>query len=119
MKIEGDRDKMIDTMYNIVMPDVKRKLCNMLPSKFDELMNSSQKYNRYISILNKSFETYKTKIKYVYFITISKCNKVYLTCRRGREVKAGIPHSSGVGRRGFDPRQLRRTKHAFFPPLAI
>ena len=23
------------------------------------------------------------------------------------------------GRRGFDPRQLRRTKRAFFPPLAI
>jgi hypothetical protein len=39
--------------------------------------------------------------------------------RRGREVKAGIPHSSGVGQRGFDPRQLRRTKRAFLPPLAI
>ena len=38
---------------------------------------------------------------------------------RGREVKAGIPRSSGVGRRGFDPRQLRRTKRAFFQPLAI
>jgi hypothetical protein len=23
------------------------------------------------------------------------------------------------GRRGFDPRQLRRTKRAFFPPLVI
>ena len=43
VKIEGDRDKMIDTMYNIVMPDVNRKLCNMLPRKFDELMNSSKK----------------------------------------------------------------------------
>ncbi len=40
-------------------------------------------------------------------------------CRRGREVKASIPHSSGMGRRGFDPRQLRRTKRAFFPSLAI
>jgi hypothetical protein len=39
--------------------------------------------------------------------------------RRSREVKAGIPCSSGAGRRGFDPRQLRRTKRAFFPPLAI
>ncbi len=45
--------------------------------------------------------------------------KLQIPCRRGREVKAGIPHSSGVGRRGFDPRQLRRTKRAFFPPLAI
>ncbi len=26
MKIEGDRDKIIDTIYNIVMPDVNRKL---------------------------------------------------------------------------------------------
>jgi hypothetical protein len=34
-------------------------------------------------------------------------------CCRGRVVGAGIPHSSGVGRRGFDPRQLRRTKCAF------
>jgi hypothetical protein len=64
MKIEGDRDKMIDTMYNIVMPDVNRKLANALPRKFDELMNSSKKYNRYAS--------YQTKNKYVYFIIISK-----------------------------------------------
>ncbi len=42
-----------------------------------------------------------------------------LACRSGRMVKAGIPHSSGVGRRGFDPRQLRRTKRAFFPLFAI
>ncbi len=79
MKIEGDRDKMIDTMYNIIMPDVNRKLCNALPRKFDELMNSSKKYNRYESIYNKSFESYKTKNKYVYFIIISKSNEVYLT----------------------------------------
>jgi hypothetical protein len=46
-------------------------------------------------------------------------NMVTYPCRRGREVKAGIPHSSGVGRRGFDPHQLRRTKRAFFPPSAI
>jgi hypothetical protein len=38
---------------------------------------------------------------------------------RSREVKAGIPCSSGVGWRGFDPRQPRRTKRALFPPLAI
>ncbi len=37
----------------------------------------------------------------------------------GREVKAGAPCSSGAGRRGFDPRQLLRTRRAFFPPLAI
>ena len=79
IKIEGDRDKMIDTMYNIVMPDVNRKLCNMLPRKFDELLNSSKKYNRYVNILNKSYEAYKTKNKYVYFIIISKSNEVYLT----------------------------------------
>jgi hypothetical protein len=79
IKIEGDRDKMIDTMYNIVMPDVNRKLANALPRKFDELMNSSKKYNRYVNILNKSYEAYKTKNKYVYFIIISKSNEVYLT----------------------------------------
>ncbi len=38
---------------------------------------------------------------------------------RSREVKAGIPCSSGAGRCGFDPRQLRRTKRVFFPPLAV
>jgi hypothetical protein len=38
---------------------------------------------------------------------------------RSGEVEAGIPCSSRAGRRGFDPRQLRRTKRAFFPPLAI
>ena len=79
MKIEGDREKMIDTMYNIVMPDVNRKLANALPRKFDELMNSTKKYNRYESIYNKSYEAYKTKNKYVYFIIISKSNEVYLT----------------------------------------
>ena len=79
MKIEGDRDKIIDTIYNIVMPDVNRKLCNALPRKLDELMNSAKKYNRYESIFNKSFEAYQTKIKYVYFIIISKSNEVYLT----------------------------------------
>ena len=79
MKIEGDREKIIDTIYNIVMPDVNRKLCNALPRKFDELMNSSKKYNRYQPILNKSLEAYKTKIKYVYYIIISKKNEVYLT----------------------------------------
>jgi hypothetical protein len=36
-----------------------------------------------------------------------------------RELKAGMPRSSGVGRRGFDPRQIRRTKRAFFQLLAI
>ena len=79
MKIEGDREKIIDTIYNIVMPDVNRKLCNALPRKFDELMNSTKKYNRYQPILNKSLEAYKTKIKYVYYIIISKKNEVYLT----------------------------------------
>ncbi len=38
---------------------------------------------------------------------------------RGRVVKADIPCSLGGGRRGFDPRQLQRTKRAFFQPLAI
>ena len=33
---------------------------------------------------------------------------------RGRVVKADILCSLGGGRRGFDPRQLRRTKRAFF-----
>ena len=42
-------------------------------------MNSSKKYNRYQPILNKSLEAYKTKIKYVYYIIISKKNEVYLT----------------------------------------
>ena len=42
-------------------------------------MNSSKKYNRYQPILNKSLEAYQTKIKYVYYIIISKKNEVYLT----------------------------------------
>ncbi len=46
-------------------------------------------------------------------------NNIYPPVAETREVKAGIPCSSGAGRRGFNPRQLRRTKHAFFPPLAI
>ena len=54
MKIEGDREKIIDTIYNIVMPDVNRRLCNALPRKFDELINSTKKYNRYESIFDKS-----------------------------------------------------------------
>ena len=86
MKIEGDREKMIDTMYNIVMPDVNRKLANALPRKFDELMNSSKKYNRYVNILNKSYEAYQTKNKYVYFIIISKSNEVYLTTYEQKEL---------------------------------
>ena len=90
MKIEGDRDKMIDTMYNIIMPDVNRKLCNMLPRKFDELMNSSKKYNRYINILNKSYEAYKTKNKYVYFIIISKSNEVYLTTYEQKQIEENL-----------------------------
>jgi hypothetical protein len=32
---------------------------------------------------------------------------------------AGGVGSIGGGRRGFDPGQLCRTKHAFIPPLAI
>ena len=87
MKIEGDRDKIIDTIYNTVMPDVNRKLCNMLPRKFDELMNSTKKYNRYQHIYNKSFESYKTKIKYVYFIIISKSNDVYLTTYEQKQLE--------------------------------
>ena len=90
MKIEGDRDKMIDTMYNIIMPDVNRKLCNALPRKFDELMNSSKKYNRYESIYNKSFESYKTKNKYVYFIIISKNNEVYLTTYEQKQIEENL-----------------------------
>ena len=90
IKIEGDRDKMIDTMYNIVMPDVNRKLCNMLPRKFDELMNSSKKYNRYVNILNKSYEAYKTKNKYVYFIIISKSNEVYLTTYENKQLEENL-----------------------------
>jgi hypothetical protein len=47
----------------------------------------------------------------------------YMSVRKHRNsmysVKADIPCSLGGGRRGFDPRQLRRTKRAFFPPLAI
>ena len=90
MKIEGDRDKIIDTMYNIVMPDVNRKLCNMLPRKFDELMNSSKKYNRNVNILNKSYESYKTKNKYVYFIIISKSNEVYLTTYEKKQIEENL-----------------------------
>ena len=48
-------------------------------------MNSSKKYNRYESIYNKSFESYKTKNKYVYFIIISKSNEVYLTTYERKE----------------------------------
>ena len=73
-------------MYNIVMPDVNRKLANALPRKFDELMNSSKKYNRYVNILNKSYEAYQTKNKYVYFIIISKSNEVYLTTYEQKEL---------------------------------
>ena len=90
MKIEGDRDKMIDTIYNIIMPDVNRKLANALPRKFDELMNSSKKYNRYVNILNKSYEAYKTKNKYVYFIIISKSNEVYLTTYEQKQLEENL-----------------------------
>ena len=90
IKIEGDRDKMIDTMYNIIMPDVNRKLANALPRKFDELMNSSKKYNRYVNILNKSYEAYKTKNKYVYFIIISKSNEVYLTTYEQKQLEENL-----------------------------
>ena len=90
IKIEGDRDKMIDTMYNIIMPDVNRKLANALPRKFDELMNSSKKYNRYVNILNKSYEAYKTRIKYVYFIIISKSNEVYLTTYKQKQLEENL-----------------------------
>ena len=74
-------------MYNIIMPDVNRKLANALPRKFDELMNSSKKYNRYVNILNKSYEAYKTKNKYVYFIIISKSNEVYLTTYEKKQLQ--------------------------------
>jgi hypothetical protein len=90
VKIEGDRDKIIDTMYNIVMPDVNRKLANALPRKFDELMNSSKKYNRYVNISNKSYEAYKTKNKYVYFIIISKSNEVYLTTYEQKQLEENL-----------------------------
>ena len=90
IKIEGDRDKMIDTMYNIIMPDVNRKLANALPRKFDELMNSSKKYNRHVNILNKSYEAYKTKNKYVYFIIISKSNEVYLTTYEQKQIEENL-----------------------------
>jgi hypothetical protein len=90
VKIEGDRDKMIDTMYNIIMPDVNRKLANALPRKFDELMNSSKKYNRYVNISNKSYEAYKTKNKYVYFIIISKSNEVYLTTYEQKQLEENV-----------------------------
>jgi hypothetical protein len=90
VKIEGDRDKIIDTMYSIIMPNVNRKLANALPRKFDELMNSSKKYNRYVNILNKSYEAYKTKDKYVYFIIISKSNKVYLTTYEQKQLEENL-----------------------------
>jgi hypothetical protein len=90
MKIEGDRDEMIDTMYNVIMPDVNRKLANALPRKFDELMNSSKKYNRYASIYNKSLEAYQTKNKYVYFIIISKSNEVYLTTYEQKQIEENL-----------------------------
>ena len=51
------------------MPDINRKLCNGLPRIFDELMNSTKKYNRYGNIFNKSFEAYQTKLSM--FITSS------------------------------------------------
>ena len=108
----GDRDKIIDTIYNIVMPDpfprsrmpasieksvvclvipdVNRKLCNTLPRKFDELMNYTKKYNRYENIFNKSFEAYKTKIKYFYFIIISKNNEVYLTTYEQKQLEENL-----------------------------
>jgi DNA mismatch repair ATPase MutS len=81
---------MIDTMYNIIMPDVNRKLANALPRKLDELMNSSNKYNRYVNILNKSYEAYKTKDKYVYFIIISKSNEVYLTTYEQKQLEEHV-----------------------------
>jgi hypothetical protein len=42
-------------------------------------------------------------------------NNEYEGCHapHSREVKAGIPCSSGAGRRGFDTRQFRRTKRAW------
>ncbi len=84
-------------MYNMVMPDVNRKLANALlvPRKFDELMNSSKKYNRYVNILNKSYEAYKsnkTKDKYVYFIIISKIiiKEVYLTTYEKKQIDENL-----------------------------
>ncbi len=62
MKIEGDREKIIDTIYNIVMLDVNRKLCNALPCKFDELMNSTKKYYRYQNILNNHMKHTKPRL---------------------------------------------------------
>jgi hypothetical protein len=53
------------------------KLCNALPRKFDELMNSTKKYNRYESIVYKSFEAYKTKIKYVILLSYLRAMKYF------------------------------------------
>ncbi len=89
VKIEGSREKMIDIIYNIVMPDVNRKLANALPRKFYELMKS-KKYNRYVNILNKSYEAYKTKDKSVYFIIISKSNEVYLTTYQQKQLEENL-----------------------------
>ena len=82
MKIEADRDKIIDTMYNIVMPEVNRKLCNMLLRKSDELMNSSKKYNRYVNIFNKSFEAFHYHIVEKYYEAYTEKINQYIKDKR-------------------------------------
>ena len=59
------------------------------------------------------FDRLKTKYVDTYILVFTfdwQCGN------RGRVVMADIPCSLGGGRRGFDPRQPRRTKRAFFPP---
>ncbi len=56
---------------------------------------------------------------YHIFISMIPVTSVTYDAYRGRVVKVDIPCSLGGGQRGFNPRQLRRTKRAFIPPLAI
>jgi hypothetical protein len=80
-----------------------------------ESQNYHSKRKEKIEVKTKS----KKSVPILRQLTFTTLAKACFNAPRSREVKAGIPCSSGAGRRGFNPRQLRRTKSAFFPPLAI
>jgi hypothetical protein len=124
MPVEKHRD---ESAHLIILPSAA-KYC-LSPASLKQIMDSDpDEHSAYIIGLAKNAQL---DIHYrLYGQTINfLCDKV-LTPRvvhpsnevnapRSREVKAGIPFSSRAGQRGFDPFQIRRTKRAFFPPLAI
>ncbi len=78
-------------------------------TSWTRLFHNYNNYTNYILSFKVNTGTlYKVLVLFIF---------IYGRCEdHSREVKGGIPCSSGAGRRGFDPRQLRRTTRAFFPP---